>query len=114
VRLDHLLSKEHIAVCGRMSRTVAHGWNVDYSARLVLVERVLLRRGKFSGDGSCRARCWVLRARPYGLVPRSADPSELRLGEVGVVGGWSLLENCTVDASICGQVFKGARWMPWH
>jgi hypothetical protein len=33
---------------------------------------------------------------------------------VGVVGGWSLLENCTVDASICGQVFKGARWMPWH
>ena len=26
----------------------------------------------------------------------------------------SLLENCIVDASICGQVFKGARWMPWH
>ena len=28
-----------------------------------------------------------------------------------------LLENCTVDASIfsiCGQVFKGTRWMPWH
>ena len=27
------------------------------------------------------------------------------------------LENCTVDASIkilCGQVNKGARWMPWH
>ena len=31
-----------------------------------------------------------------------------------VTGGWSLFENCTVDASICGQVFKGARWMPWH
>ncbi len=30
------------------------------------------------------------------------------------VGVWSLFENCTVDASICGQVFKGARWMPWH
>ncbi len=30
------------------------------------------------------------------------------------MGGWSLFENCTVDASICGQVFKGARWMPWH
>jgi hypothetical protein len=26
----------------------------------------------------------------------------------------SLFENCIVDASICGQVFKGARWMPWH
>ena len=27
------------------------------------------------------------------------------------------LENCTVDASIfslCDQVTKGARWMPWH
>jgi hypothetical protein len=43
-----------------------------------------------------------------------ADPSELHLYRVGVMGGWSLLENCTVDASICGQVFKGARWMPWH
>ena len=31
-----------------------------------------------------------------------------------MVGGWSLFENCTVDASICGQVFKGARWMPRH
>jgi hypothetical protein len=26
----------------------------------------------------------------------------------------SLFENCIVDASICGQVFKGARWMPWY
>jgi hypothetical protein len=41
----------------------------------------------------------------------------------GLVGGalWgagagdgSLFENCIVDASICGQVVKGARWMPWH
>jgi hypothetical protein len=24
---------------------------------------------------------------------------------VGVAGGWLLFENCTVDASICGQVF---------
>ena len=43
----------------------------------------------------------------------SAGPSELQL-RLGVMGGWSLFENCTVDASICGQVFKGARWMPWH
>ena len=43
----------------------------------------------------------------------SAGPSELRF-RPGVMGGWSLFENCTVDASICGQVFKGARWMPWH
>ncbi|WP_206731309.1 hypothetical protein [Streptomyces sp. C] len=44
----------------------------------------------------------------------SAGPSELASLSGGVMGGWSLLENYTVDASICGQVFKGARWMPWH
>src|SRR5690606_41426780 len=43
----------------------------------------------------------------------SAGPSALEF-LLGVMGGWSLFENCTVDASICGQVFKGARWMPWH
>ncbi|KOV20203.1 hypothetical protein ADK60_26505 [Streptomyces sp. XY431] len=35
MRLDHLLSKEQYAACRRMSCTVAHGWNVDYSAHLV-------------------------------------------------------------------------------
>ena len=49
-------------------------------------------------------------------------------GGGGVVGGRSLFENCTVDASIffslclqsflfvgtCGQVVKGTRWMPGH
>ena len=32
----------------------------------------------------------------------------------GAAGDGSLFENCIVDASICGQVVKGARWMPWH
>ena len=58
------------------------------------------------------ARCWVLKVRPYGHV-FSAGPGEAFLREC-VTGGWSLFENYTVDASICGQVFKGARWMPWH
>lgn len=44
----------------------------------------------------------------------SAGPSELDSLWIRVMGGWSLFENYTVDASICGQVFKGARWMPWH
>lgn len=43
----------------------------------------------------------------------SAGPGKNLLRRV-VTGGWSLFENCTVDASICGQVFKGARWMPWY
>jgi hypothetical protein len=60
----------------------------------------------------CRARCWVSEGASVAR-PSDAGPSELaRKG--GVMGGWSLFENCTVDASICGQVFKGARWMPWH
>ena len=53
-----------------------------------------------------------LKVRPS-VAAFSAGPSELRVVP-GVMGGWSLFENCTVDASICGQVFKGARWMPWH
>ena len=40
------------------------------------------------------------------------------VGSRGVgVAVWcgGLVENCTVDASIfCGQVMKGARWMPRH
>lgn len=61
------------------------------------------------------ARCWVSEGTGrFGLSPLYAGPSELVACCGGVVGGWSLLENCTVDASICGQVFKGARWMPWH
>jgi hypothetical protein len=32
----------------------------------------------------------------------------------GDAGDGSLFENCIVDASICGQVVKGARWMPWY
>ena len=54
-----------------------------------------------------------LKVRPQGREAFDADPSALGLRS-GVMGGWSLFENCTVDASICGQVFKGARWMPWH
>ena len=47
------------------------------------------------------------------MNPLDAGPGEASR-EWCVTGDWSLFENCTVDASICGQVFKGARWMPWH
>ena len=55
-----------------------------------------------------------LRVRPSGLYLHDSGPSKLVGLFDGVMGGWSLFENYTVDASICGQVFKGARWMPWH
>ncbi len=61
----------------------------------------------------CRARCWV--SEGTGLRLSFGMPAPVNFTEsVRVMGGWSLFENCTVDASICGQVFKGARWMPWH
>ena len=46
----------------------------------------------------------------FSVVDRSREASCMR---VDLADG-SLFENCIVDASICGQVFKGARWMPWH
>ena len=57
------------------------------------------------------ARCWVSEGTAVVAGVFGAGPSELAR-MCGVVGGWLLFENCTVDASICGQVFKGARWMP--
>ena len=94
---------------------VAHGWNVDYSApsansgcQYCSSERGTRTRG---GCG-CRARCWVSEGMAV-MAAFSAGAGEASLwGCVTVY--WSLFENCTVDASICGQVFKGARWMPWY
>src|SRR3954451_20299454 len=73
------------------------------STALRSVERMIF--GRKAG----RARCWV----SEGMNPSVAGPGKASR-EWCVTGGWSLFENCTVDASICGQVFKGARWMPWH
>lgn len=95
---------------------VAHGWNVDYSAFSVIsgCKYCSSERGKLitSGWGVGHA-VGCLRVRAFAR-PSDAGPSELQPSGLGVMGGWSLFENCTVDASICGQVFKGARWMPWH
>ena len=73
---------------------------------------VLLRRGTQDRVDRVGHAVGYLKVRPVRL-PSGAGPSELA-DDSGVMGGWSLFENCTVDASICGQVFKGARWMPWH
>src|SRR6478752_10384521 len=85
-----------------------------------------IRHSGFDGFASTasawNARSWVgwaehavgcLRERPVWSASSVAGPGIGLLRRV-VTGGWSLFENCTVDASICGQVFKGARWMPWH
>ena len=82
--------------------------------------------------GGCLTRCWVLRVHASEASRPRAWPA--CAGWVWVVGlAWSrthgtgfcgrgrvvgcrpYVENYTVDASIfVAQVFKGARWMPWH
>ena len=43
------------------------------------------------------------------------DPFGVPAEAPGLVEGRPYVENYTVDASIfVAQVFKGARWMPWH
>ena len=68
---------------------------------------VAMISGDLAVDEPPRARscpCWVGRGAGRRRV---------------AVGGLPFLENCTVDASIfinslCSQVDKGTRWMPWH
>ena len=94
---------------------VAHGWNVDYSAERGSLLLVLLfgvwnavvdegLSGTLLGPEGTRVRS-------VHVKPGSSKACRLVCWVVG--DGW-LFENCIVNASICGQVFKGARWMPWH
>ena len=111
MRLDHLLSKEHLGrqAClvvqghyvGKRSTVVAHGWNVDYSALSVIsgCQYCSSERGKLITSGESAGHVvGCLRVRPI-MAAFSAGPSALELW-FGVMGGWSLFENCTVDASI--------------
>ena len=110
---------------------VAQGWIIDYLAPQLLVA-VASTGSCPSGSGRwnaahqgvwCLARCWVLKARAQAQV-LSVRASPVFVPprvpwDVGrrarVVGCRPYVENYTVDASIfVNQVFKGARWMPWH
>jgi hypothetical protein len=109
---------------------VAHGWIIDY-----LVPRM---SRSFASTGSS-LRGWVLEGGGVGWVvsgtllgPEGSDASSVAfssgltccLYRVSLLWGWRrvrvvgfrpYVENYTVDASIfVSQVFKGARWMPWH
>jgi hypothetical protein len=91
VRLDHLLSKEHLGrrACpvvqghyvGTRPTVVAHGWNVDYSAPSVIsgCEYCSSERGKLitSGGGVGHA-VGCLKVRPS-MAAFSAGPSALEL-----------------------------------
>ena len=126
MRLDHLLSKEH---CSRESGTepapagcvggVLNGGDtgelepatapdVEYSpvgvslrggkdggVRLGLVLNTLLGPEETSTPRLCWG-CLCLRVPD----PDRVETSPLWVGSAGRFGGWSLFENCTVDASI--------------
>ena len=103
MRLDHLLSKEHLGLArdpGPLRRQMFDGGQ--------LMGGTLTIRHTESSEVST-ASAWK--------VSGGLSGSGTLLGSQGMVvcflECW-LFENCIVDASICGQVFKGARWMPWH
>ncbi len=59
MRLDHLLSKEHFLISlgwfrgqyiGERPVLVAHGWNVDYSARSRTDQALVLLFGAWNAD----------------------------------------------------------------
>ena len=90
---------------------------------LVHVSSLEVRWNVGSSGGWCLARCWVLKARaqarlqlrPHLLSVPCVSSFVGVCRRVRVVGFRPYVENYTVDASIfVNQVFKGARWMPWH
>ena len=124
MRLDHLLSKEHLArfpnraASRAMSWASVPRWQLICGALVIRSARHSSQLVRPSGAGRVvavrpgRARCWVLRERAFS-VPRTGST---RRGCGGACRDRPYLENCTVDASIiCScQVNKGTRWMPWH
>ena len=78
-----------------------------------------------TSDSRSRPSGWDLRVhgtapfveRPAPTSARIACGRRYRYATRPGLDSRPYLENCTVDASIkilCGQVNKGARWMPWH
>jgi hypothetical protein len=142
VRLDHLLSKEHLtaSLSGLVGRAITPAsvrwwllicveyW-LDAPGRMATACLVQLPFGEVGTDagvmrGGCSAHCWVLREHALcvgGVAFGSRTIRDTRpfalvwVGGVRGDGGGLVFENCTVDASIfVVQVSKGIRWMSWH
>ena len=111
MRLDHLLSKEHLTLSSvqshnldECSRVVAHGWNIDFGDVNSTAARVRpfgARKEQRSSVAS-PAHCWVLRDRAHRAIDGLASIGP-GMTQEGILGrGWNrpYVENYTVDASI--------------
>ena len=137
MRLDHLLSKEHLerrAACAS-SKLPAARTNVPWPATLTsgtstiwLSARVLVSttgspewnlEEEWSGSGTLLSpEGSSIRSPRRAIFPANYRP-DARSGRSARSRGWlrPLLENYTVDASIFSserQATKGTWWMPWH
>jgi hypothetical protein len=155
VRLDHLLSKEHLRGASRAgARDLCwSGWGARRRRHWPVrsgngswceYDLWVLRRRRVGkavhgcGWGGRLAPCWALREQPWaglggsvsrrwwcrlvvvrlpgvwllfqpGMTVGAHRSSSGGAGAVGTVVGWSLVENCTVDASILFSVVKLSR-----
>ena len=116
MRLDHLLSKEHLTLRSPEPRSKAYvlrwelmGGTFDMASRSDLGTSTPLAVGRFWVRGPVSARCWVLRDRMR---------FDLRVGSIWLLwafrcfsvvgsdeGHRPYFENYTVDASILQLIF---------
>ena len=134
MRLDHLLSKEHVAGLLKIRPDRLLRRRMSCGSGCSLVERRLF--GASAGNapsvlprersGTSRSRrparqahCWVLRDRKTLMDHHPPElPTRLEPSRQAREPWWyrPYLENYTVDASIfvARQATKGTWWMPWH
>ena len=119
MRLDHLLSKEHLAT-PRTAWRAGHGGRsrrgrdapVNPLAIPSVEVSVLASTAPWgweceAGSKTGGAHCSVLRVRALGRGPPGSGIRPARVRGTD-------LENSIASASIYDQVGKGLRWMPWR
>ena len=120
MRLDHLLSKEHLEVFGssrhagsdRTCLPAAHGWNIDIGSRLNGSDLVRLACGVGTVGAGMVGTCTLLGPEGPDNPARVGGgdgffrPSPMMTVGRRVWGFWPSVENYIVDASILDSTFS--------
>ena len=137
MRLDHLLSKEHLALRAASDRPGVHCSIVGHWLFIQVVSLLPActcfppgrPRNGGAGGSPGWARCWVPRERApcpglrfAGRGCHGADarwrPGAVRFLRTAQWTRASILGSPALGGGVCVvflcQVFKGTRWMPWH